>query len=52
LRVAEFSTRNLDIPTRILLVLYSKFRALICTAIFYLQAFDHGFQFGLPEFKC
>jgi hypothetical protein len=28
LRVAEFSTRNLDIPTRILLVLYSKFRAL------------------------
>jgi hypothetical protein len=29
LRVAEFSTRNLDIPTRILLVLYSKFRALI-----------------------
>jgi hypothetical protein len=26
--VAEFSTRNLGIPTRILLVLYSKFRAL------------------------
>jgi hypothetical protein len=29
LRVAEFSTSNLDIPTRILLVLYSIFRALI-----------------------
>ena len=26
LRVAEFSTRNLDIPTRILLVLYSNRR--------------------------
>jgi hypothetical protein len=26
--VAEFSTRNLDISTHILLVLYSKFRAL------------------------
>jgi hypothetical protein len=29
LRVAEFSTRNLDIPTRILLVLYRKFLALV-----------------------
>jgi hypothetical protein len=28
LRVAEFSTRNIGIPTRILLLLYSKFRAL------------------------
>ena len=28
LLVVEFSTRNLDIPTRILLVLYSEFRAL------------------------
>jgi hypothetical protein len=28
LRVAEFSTRNLDIPAHILLVLNSKFRAL------------------------
>jgi hypothetical protein len=26
--VVEFSTRNLDIPTRILLVLYSEFQAL------------------------
>jgi hypothetical protein len=30
--MAEISTRNLDIPTRILLVLYSTFRALTAAA--------------------
>jgi hypothetical protein len=35
LLVAEFSTRNWDIPTRTLLVLYSKFWALFGTQLIY-----------------